>query len=400
MTTSPLLFIFITVFVDLLGYGMIVPLLPFYVQEQSAGAAVAGALGSVYALMQLISGPVLGALSDRYGRRPVLLICLLGTAFAYLLLGLANSLTVIFLAIMLDGITGGNITTAYAYIADITTPEDRARGIGLVGAAFGLGLMAGPALGGLLSAYGLGVPAFTACAIALSNVLFGLFVLPESLPPDKRSAAPARHVLNGVAQLSGLFQIRPVRRLLITIFTLNLAFSGLQTNFPLYSQARFGWDATRNGVFFAYVGVCAVFIQGVLFGWLQPRLGERRLSVGGLALMMLGLAGIALASQDWMLYPIIGLVALGSGVSIPSLTALVSGRISASEQGRLMGGTQALLSLTMIIGPTLAGVAFERLAVTAPYWLGSLFAAVALGLAYAALRRPISRPAPITPTLD
>ncbi len=400
MTTSPLLFIFITVFVDLLGYGMIVPLLPFYVQEQSAGAAVAGALGSVYALMQLISGPVLGALSDRYGRRPVLLICLLGTAFAYLLLGLANSLTVIFLAIMLDGITGGNITTAYAYIADITTPEDRARGIGLVGAAFGLGLMAGPALGGLLSAYGLGVPAFTACAIALSNVLFGLFVLPESLPPDKRSAAPARHVLNGVAQLSGLFQIRPVRQLLITIFTLNLAFSGLQTNFPLYSQARFGWDAMRNGVFFAYVGVCAVFIQGVLFGWLQPRLGERRLSVGGLALMMLGLAGIALASQDWMLYPIVGLVALGSGVSIPSLTALVSGRISASEQGRLMGGTQALLSLTMIIGPTLAGVAFERLAVTAPYWLGSLFAAVALGLAYAALRRPISRPAPITPTLD
>ena len=400
MTTSPLLFIFITVFVDLLGYGMIVPLLPFYVQEQSAGAAVAGALGSVYALMQLISGPVLGALSDRYGRRPVLLICLLGTAFAYLLLGLANSLTVIFLAIMLDGITGGNITTAYAYIADITTPEDRARGIGLVGAAFGLGLMAGPALGGLLSVYGLGVPAFTACAIALSNVLFGLFVLPESLPPDKRSAAPARHVLNGVAQLSGLFQIRPVRQLLITIFTLNLAFSGLQTNFPLYSQARFGWDAMRNGVFFAYVGVCAVFIQGVLFGWLQPRLGERRLSVGGLALMMLGLAGIALASQDWMLYPIVGLVALGSGVSIPSLTALVSGRISASEQGRLMGGTQALLSLTMIIGPTLAGVAFERLAVTAPYWLGSLFAAVALGLAYAALRRPISRPAPITPTLD
>jgi MFS family permease len=399
VNTSPLLFIFITVFVDLLGYGMIVPLLPFYVQQQSAGAAVAGALGSVYALMQLISGPVIGALSDRYGRRPVLLVCLLGTALAYLLLGLANSLTLIFLAIMLDGITGGNLTTAYAYIADITAPENRARGMGLVGAAFGLGLMAGPALGGLLSVYGLSVPAFTACAIALSNVLFGLLVLPESLPPDRRSAASpsAWRMLNSAAQLAALFQIKPVRLLLITIFTLNLAFSGLQTNFPLYSQARFGWDPTRNGVFFAYVGVCAVFIQGVLFGWLQPRLGEKRLSVGGLALMMLGLAGMALASRDWMLYPSVGVVALGSGVSIPSLTAIISGRMSAGEQGRLMGGTQALLSLTMIIGPTLAGITFERLAVTAPYWLGSLLSAAALGLAAIALRRPSPQPDPVRP---
>lgn len=398
MNRSPLLFIFITVFIDLLGYGMVVPLLPFYVQQQSAGATLAGALGSLYALMQLLSGPVLGALSDRYGRRPVLLICLFGTALGYLILGLADSLAVIFFAVMLDGITGGNLTTAYAYIADITTPENRARGLGLVGAAFGLGLMAGPALGGLLSAYGLGVPAFTACAIALANVVFGLAALPESLPLERRNVTPSLHMLNWWAQLSRLFQIPPVRVLLITIFTLNLAFSGLQTNFPLYSQARFGWDATRNGIFFAYVGVCAVFIQGLLYGWLQPRLGEKRLSLGGLALMILGLAGTALAMRDWMLYPIVGIVALGSGLSIPSLTALVSGRMSAGEQGRLMGGTQALLSLTMIIGPTLSGLAFEHINITSPYWLGSLFAGMALVLAYGALRRPQPQPDPVIST--
>jgi DHA1 family tetracycline resistance protein-like MFS transporter len=393
---SPLLFIFITVFIDLLGYGMVVPLLPFFVQRQQAGATAAGALGSVYALMQLISGPVLGALSDRHGRRPVLLLCLLGTAGAYLLLGLSNSLAMIFLAISLDGITGGNLTTVYAYIADVTQPAERARGLGLVGAAFGLGLMAGPALGGLLSVYGLSVPAFIACAIALANVTFGWLVLPESLPPERRTATPSRgawRVLNSAAQLMGLFELAPIRLLLVTLFTLNLAFSGLQTNFPLYSQARFGWNTTHNGIFFAYVGVCAVFVQGVLFRWIQPRLGEKRLAVGGLALMALALAGVATARQGWMMYPVIGLAALGSGTSIPSLTALVSHRVGAGEQGRLMGGTQALLSLTMIIGPTMAGLSFEHIGVAAPYWLGSLLAASALVMATIALKQPVLTPA-------
>ena len=384
---SPLLFIFITVFVDLLGYGMVIPLLPFYVTRQSGGAAVAGALGSLYALMQLLSGPVLGALSDAYGRRPVLLVCLLGTACAYLLLGLANSLTMIFVAVMVDGITGGNLTTAQAYIADVTAPEERARGLGLVGAAFGLGLMTGPALGGLLSLYGLWAPAFVACAIALSNVVFGLFVLSESLPPERRTAAPTWPRLNSVAQLIGLFRLAPIRVLMVTLFTLNLAFAGLQTNFPLYSHARFGWDAVRNGIFFAYVGVCAVLIQGVLLGRLQPRFGEARLVVSGLALMAIGLAGLAVAPWDWTLYPIVGLVALGTGLSIPSLTSLISRRVAASEQGRVMGGTQALLSLTMILGPTMAGLSFERVGTSAPYWLGGLLAAAALLIAHLALRQ-------------
>ncbi len=372
---SPLFLIFITVFADLLSYGIILPLLPFYVQRQQGGATVVGSLGSLYALMQLLSGPILGSLSDRFGRRPVLLGCLLGTSLAYLILGASGSLAGVYAAVLLDGITGGNLTTAYAYIADVTGRQERSRGMGMVGAAFGLGIMVGPVLGGLLSRYGLSLPAFAASAIALGNVLFGLLILPESLPPEQRMAPASWRSLNPISQLSALLQMASIRLLLAAIFALNLAFSGLQTNFPLYSQQRFGWNAWQNGLFFAYVGICAVFTQGVIFRWAQPRLGEKLLATGGLALMAVGLAGIAVAAQAWMLYPLVGMAALGSGVSIPSLTGLASSRSAASIQGRLMGGMQALLSLTMIIGPTMAGVTFERISDAAPYWLGSLLAA-------------------------
>jgi MFS family permease len=380
-----LFFIFITVFVDLLGYGIMLPLLPFYVQAQDGGAAIAGALSSLYASVQLLAGPVLGALSDRYGRRPILLICLFGTSLGYLLLGLANSLPLIFLAVFVDGLTGANLTTAYAYIADVTTSKNRARGMGMVGAAFGLGIMAGPALGGLLSGYGLYVPAFTASAIALSNVLFGYFVLPESLPLEKRENKPASQMFNWVKQFVSLFQQMDIKKLLLAMFLLNLGFAGLQSNFPLYSYFRFHWTPTQNSYFYLYVGICAVFIQGYLFGRLQPRFGERRLTLVGLGFMAVGLAAMAYVTQGWMLFPAVTIVALGTGFSIPSLTALVSLRVSESEQGRLMGGTQTLLSLTNIIGPVVAGITFETLSFSAPYWLGSMFSLLALWAAWAGL---------------
>lgn len=387
MRRHPLAAIFITVLVDLLSYGMVIPLLPFFVQRFDGGATLVGSLGSLYALMQLLSGPILGTISDRVGRRPVLLTCLLGTSLAFTLLGVAQSLPLLVLAILLDGITGGNLTTAYAYIADITTPANRSRGMGLVGAAFGLGLIGGPALGGLLSVYGLGLPAFIAAALAAANVLFGLFALPESLPPERRSLELAWRRMNLFAQLRGLFSIASTRLLLLAVFLLNLAFSGLQTNFPLFSQARFGWNSFQIGIFFGFVGVCAVVVQGIIFRLVQPRLGEPLLSVAGLSLMMLGLGGTALARQGWLLYPLIALVALGSGISIPSLTALVSNQAGASMQGRLMGGMQALLNLSMIIGPSLAGLTFEHIAVPAPYWIGSLLSGLALAVAYLGLYR-------------
>jgi len=208
----------------MLGYGMILPLLPFYVQEQQGGAALVGGLSAFYAALQLFSGPTLGALSDRYGRKPILLLCLFGTGIAYTLFGLANSLALLFFATLLDGLTGNNLSTAYAYVADITSPEERSRGMGIVGAGFAIGLMAGPALGGILSPYGLHAPAFAAAALALLNTLYGFFFLPESLPLERRTIHPAS--LHAFGLLRQILRLPAPRRYLLVIFLLNLAFSG------------------------------------------------------------------------------------------------------------------------------------------------------------------------------
>jgi len=379
MRRSSLAFIFITVFVDVLGYSMMIPLLPFFVREFGGGAAIVGTLGSLYAFLQLFSGPALGSLSDRVGRKPVLIACLVGTSASYMIFGFSSALWLLYLAVLLDGLTGNNLTTAYAYVADVTSTEERARGMSLVGAGLGLGLMAGPAIGGLLSAYGLSVPAFAAAGLALLNALYGFLILPESLPLDKRSNHPIS--FNAFKQLKGLFDLPSIRFLLVSLFFLNLAFAGLQTNFPLFSNLRFHMTPRDNGIFFAYIGVVAVFVQGFLYARIQPKWGEQRLSMVGLALMALGMSGVALAAHAWMLYPIVGLAALGSGISIPSLSGMVSNRMSETQQGLLMGGTQTLLSLTNIIGPTMAGLAFDWIHVSAPYWIASGLALFALWFA-------------------
>lgn len=378
----------------MVGYGLVIPLLPFYAREYAAGAALVGLLGSMYAAMQFVGGPFLGGLSDRTGRRAVLVVCLLGASFAYLLLGLAETLSLLFAAVVLAGAAGGTQATAQAYIADSTSPDDRARGLGLIGAAFGLGLMAGPALGGFLSLFSLRTPAFAAATLALCNAAFGFFVLPESLPSRLRVPTPLRR-LNPLSQLRGVLAIREIRWFLLTVLLLNLSFAGLLTNFPLFSNTRFGWDAASNAFFFAFVGVCAVLTQGLLVGWLQPRFGERRLLLGGLCVMAISLGLTAIVPYGPLLYPVVGLLAVGVGLAIPALTALVSRRVSGRVQGRVMGGLQAVISVTLVVGPVMAGLAFERLGVPAPYWIGALLAILALLAAAVALlperRSPIDK---------
>jgi DHA1 family tetracycline resistance protein-like MFS transporter len=380
----PLVFLFVAVFVDMVGYGIMVPLLPFYAGEYASSALLVGLLGSLYATTQFVGGPFLGGLSDRVGRRPVLILCLFGASLAYLMLGLAGTLPVLVAAVALAGGAGGTVATAQAYIADSTAPEHRARGLGLIGAAFGLGLMAGPALGGLLSLHSLHAPAFAASALALLNATFGLLVLPESLPPGLRTPTPLLG-LNPVAQLRGVLGMGRIRSLLLVVFFLNLSFAGLLTNFPLFSNARFGWDASANAFLFAFVGVCAVLTQGVLIGKLQPRLGDVRLLLGGLAIMALSLGLVALVPFGPLLYPVVGALALGAGLAIPALTSIISRRVSGREQGKLMGGLQAILSLTLVSGPVISGLAFDRLGVPAPYWIGALLASLALLVAAADL---------------
>jgi MFS family permease len=373
----PTSFIFVTVFVDMLGYGIVIPLLPIYVERQASGGTLVGVLGALYGLAQSIGGPLLSGLSDQHGRRPVLLVCLLGTALAYLLLGLADSLWLLGAAILLDGITGGNISTAQAYIADSTSPEQRSSGFAITGAAFGLGMVAGPILGGVLSRQGLSTPAFVAAAIAGANMLVGLLFLPESLAPKHRSRQRLVD-LNPISQVAAALRLVDLRGLLLTILLLNLAFSGLQSNFPIFSRARFGWDAANNAFFYAFVGTCAVVTQAVLLGWLRRRIGARSLAIGGLALMAADLGLMAVAWQGWMLYPIVALLAVGSNLSIPCLTSLLSARVEPSGQGRLMGSLQVVLNLALIGGPLMAGLAFDYIGAAAPYALGSLIALGAL----------------------
>lgn len=378
---TPLAFLFVAVFVDMVGYGILIPLLPFYVRELDAGAVAVGLLGSLYATMQLFGGPFFGGLSDRVGRRPVLLVCLFGASLAYLMLGLAGSLLLVVVAVALSGMAGATLATAQAYVADSTSEAERARGLGLIGAAFGLGLMAGPALGGMLSLYSLHAPAFFAALLALCNTIFGFLVLPESLPPERRnrSRRPAPSV-RGVLKMPG------VGALLIVVFFLNLSFSGLLTNFPLFSAVRFGWDPTANAFLFAFVGACAVATQGFLLGRLGSLFGEERLLLGGLSVAALALLLVAVVPWGFLLYPLVGMLAAGAGLAIPSLAARISRRVPVGEQGRAMGAQQAVASSTLILGPLLSGILFESLGAPFPYLLGSLLAALAFLTAHLSMR--------------
>jgi MFS transporter, DHA1 family, tetracycline resistance protein len=420
---SPLLLIFLVVFIDLLTMGMVLPALPYYAKivEGSAvpwladnRALIVGALGASYALMAFVFTPILGGMSDRYGRRPILLLSLLGTSISFALLGLANSATflgieavlaMLFVSRLLDGITGGNISTAQAYIADVTPPEERARGLGTIGAAFGLGFMLGPAIGGLLTTYiSLEAPAFAAAILSLVNVAFGFFGLPESLPAEKRSTA-ATGDTNAFAQLGSVFSNGAIRSLLVGYLLLNFAFAGLQSNFAVFTDVRFGFTAGDNAWIFALIGVVAVIMQGFLLRKLVPLYGEARLAVAGFALMSIAFLLTAFAPAGWMLFPAMAVLAAGSGLATPSITSLISRRVTAQEQGRTLGSVQAFSSLMMVVGPLYAGFVFEAGGPNAPYTTGSLFVlAGALVIAMALLpefaRRPEMPPRPTTRSVE
>ncbi len=263
MKRSPLIVIFTTVFIDLVGFGIVIPVLPFYAEGTifNATPRTVGLLFASYSIMQLIFSPILGRLSDKYGRRPVLLISIIGTGIGFLILGAANTLWMLFAGRILDGITGGNISTAQAYIADITTKEERAKGMGLIGAAFGLGFIFGPAIGGILSRWGIHVPFFFAAGLCFANAMLLYFTLPETVTKDH----PARNLAAGGRGFGQLINSLKQPRLgfVLTIYFLFIvAFSIMTTSFSLYTMFRFGYDAQHTGYLFAYVGIIAVIIQG------------------------------------------------------------------------------------------------------------------------------------------
>lgn len=380
--------VFVTVFLDLLGVGILIPIIPYLVRQFQTDATTVGVLSLSYSAAQFIASPILGVLSDRYGRRPILVFSIFGSAIGYFLFGWAGSLWLMFFARIVDGITGGNISTAQACLADISRPEDRAKNFGLIGMAFGLGFIIGPALGGFLSKISIHAPAYGAGCMALVTSIFAYFLLPETLPPERRKAGAARWSdLNPLRPVITAFQNSALRVLLISLFLLNFAFAALQTNFSVFTLARFQWSAEDNAWIFAFIGLMVAFNQGYLIRRLTKVVQERTLAMWGFALFGPGFVLIALATEGWMLYVASGLIATGSSFTNPTLTSFISQRVSNKEQGSILGTTQAVLSLTRVFGPLWAGLVFDHFGAGSPYWSGAAFIVVAALCAWPVFRK-------------
>ncbi len=341
----PLLIIFLTILVNLVGFGLIIPLLPFYATTLGASAFTIGLLFASYSIAQLFAAPVLGGLSDRYGRRPILLFSLAGTVVSFVMLALAHSVGVLFAARIVDGLSGGNISTARAYIGDITAPENRARAYGLIGAAFGLGFIFGPAMGGALSRISLAAPAWAAAAMATVAMAFAWMWLPESVHRVSAGRASAWR------EMWGMLTRPAIGRLLLVDYLYWSTFAVYQTTFALFGARRFGFTAAQTGYALAFVGSIGVIVQLTLVGPVVRRFGERRTLTGGLLVAGIGLGIISLTHRVNPFLAILIPTAIGIGLSVTSLTSLLSQTAGPHEHGRVQGVSGALEGLARTVGP-------------------------------------------------
>ncbi|MGB7209199.1 MAG: MFS transporter [Pyrinomonadaceae bacterium] len=358
--TTPLAIIFVTVFIDLIGFGMVIPILPFYANQSPFNATPfeIGILVGVYSLMQFFFSPILGRLSDKYGRRPILFISILGSAIGYFVIGFAETLFLVFLGRIIGGITGGNISTAQAYIADITTKENRAKGMGLFGAAFGIGFILGPAIAGILSKYGVQVPFYFAAALSLANAVALYFVLPESLKVKEADQLTIRK--NRFVEIIESLGEKEFGVINLVYFLLVTAFSIMTYAFVLYTAFRFGYDTEHNGYLFAYIGVIAIITQGFLFSRLVKNFGESPLIVVGCLSMVVSLFAVPLIGPQSggvaaLLFGM-AVLSIGNSLASPALTSLASKSADDSDQGRTMGILQSGASLARVVGPLIGGI--------------------------------------------
>ncbi|OYP36036.1 TCR/Tet family MFS transporter [Rhodopirellula sp. MGV] len=350
-----ILFIWITLFIDILGLGIVIPVLPGLVEELSglskSGAAwYYGVIVASYATMQFFFAPILGGLSDRFGRRPILLVALFGLGIDFIIQGMADSLWLLFAARIISGIFGASFTTGNAYIADISTEDTRARNFGLVGAAFGLGFIIGPALGGLLSAQvSLRAPFFAAAGLALLNWLYGFFILPESLPVEKRRPFSLK-TANAFGTIKTLRRYPLVAGLAMVFLLKALAQRGMENVFVLFSEFRFGWNDQTVGFFLCWVGVTAVIVQGGLVRPAVKRFGESKILLFATIISAVSFLGYAFASEAWML-PVIAIVGSLGGLAGPAVQSLVTKTVKETEQGEVQGALSSLQGLTSIFAP-------------------------------------------------
>jgi DHA1 family tetracycline resistance protein-like MFS transporter len=370
--TRPLLVIFLTIFVNLVGFGIIVPLLPFYAERFGASPFVIGLLFGIFSLCQLVAAPALGDLSDRYGRRPVLIFSLLGTVLSFVMLALAQSIAMLFLARIVDGLSGGNISTARAYVADVTEPKDRARAYGMIGAAFGLGFIFGPALSGVLARYSYTAPIWAAAGITLVATAMAVFWLPETV--HRTSAGTGMPFKNLAAMMT-----RPgLRRMLVIDFVYWFAFAIFQTTFALFVARRFGFDAPQTGYVFAGFGVLGAIVQGALIRPIVHRLGDKPTFIVGLVCAASGLVAATFASSFSFLVLALIPLAFGIGFGHPTVTSLVSRAGRRDEQGRVQGAAGAMESLGRALGPVWGNAALQRFGEAMPYLSAAACIAVTL----------------------
>ncbi len=377
-------FIFVAVLVDSIGFGIILPVLPRLIMQLTGvsvdrAAVYGGWLSFVYALLQFFCAPVLGNLSDRFGRRPVLLFALLALGCDYLVMGFAPVIAWLFVGRMVAGVAGASFTPAYAYVADITAPARRAQNFGLMGAAFGVGFIVGPAIGGLLGAFGPRAPFFTAGAIALANTAFGYFALPESLPRESRRPFHWARA-NPLGTLLQMLEFPPVSWLLGALLLWQLAHQVLPSTWAFYTISKFHWSSAEVGYSLAFVGLVMAVAQGVLTRVLIPWIGgERRAAAAGMAAALIAYIGYAFATEGWMMYAV-GLTTFLFALTYPSMNALASQQIPANAQGELQGAVAGLYSLSSIIGPPLMTQVFGHFSARSAgvYFPGAAFLTAAL----------------------
>lgn len=393
---SPLLPIFLVVLVDILGLTLIMPLLPFYAEKYGATPFVVGTLISTYAACQLISGPILGRISDRVGRKRVLLVSQVGTCIGFVVLAEASTLWVVFVARVIDGVTAGNLSIAQAYVADVTEPKNRAKAFGIIGVAFGIGFLIGPAVSGYLSHFGYHYPVYAAAGLSATSILVTFLMLPDGVAKgadsseadDEGPPPPAGRRL-GLFEWNAYLEYfrRPVLSpLLLQFFCFVFAFSMFTSGFALFAERRFTWDGVafgprQVGYVFAYVGFLGIILQGGLIGRLVKRFGETKLVVAGFLSAAIGYAALGFVYSIPMLLAVATVASFGSGVLRPALTSLVTQAASRKEQGVVLGLTQSLSSVTLIVAPLIAGGLIEHghlemwaLAAAASFTIGFLIA--------------------------
>lgn len=369
-----LVLILLFVFIDVLGFGLILPLLPYYAADFNASSFMVGLLLSANALTQMIGAPILGRLSDRHGRKPLLIASISGTVLSFLILGWANSLAIIFLSRILDGLLGGNVSLAQAYITDSTTRENRATGLGLIGAAFGVGFIFGPALGGVLSVGGnYALPAFAAAGLAALNLIGVLFWLPESLPVEKRSSTetsiPPKFSLNALLEALRRPCVGP---LLSVILIYGLAFTIFQTMFSLFTQQKLGFSAQATSYVLTYVGVLVVLVQGGGIRWLSKKFSDKQLTFSGAILLTVGLLGWAFSNSLTTLLIALAPLALASGMLRVSTNSALTKSVEQSEVGGILGLSASFTSFTAVIAPLIGSFLLAQISPTAPGIAGAI----------------------------